>query len=181
MLNFLGDALGAIVSGGATGLIGAGLTMFKEIKAQKMAFAHDERMTELEHQGMQLEAELKMSIVKAESEAAIQIQESKAFADSYKHDTRAYATGKLGKFGQTLMVIVDFCRGMIRPSMTIYMTVLTTWLYIDVMDMAGGLDGVITKDQAMSMMMQIILVILYITTTVILWWFGTRSARHASK
>ena len=97
------------------------------------------------------------------------------FTASKKNDEASYSKGQELSAGQKwLMVIVDFMRGMIRPSMTIYMTVLTTILYVQVMNLVGGLEGVIDKDMAMQLVQQVVLVILYITTTVILWWFGTR-------
>jgi len=171
MFDFIGDALGAIASGGITGLLGAGINIFGEIKKQKMIFEHDENMEELKQDGMRLQ----MDIITEQTKAAINVSEMAAFTESQKNDEASYSKGQELSAGQKwLMVIVDFMRGMIRPSMTIYMTVLTTILYVQVMNLVGGLEGVIDKDMAMQLVQQVVLVILYITTTVILWWFGTR-------
>jgi len=174
MLDFIGNAFGAIASGGLTGLIGAGLSLFGELKKQKLANEHEARMAEIEQQGMKLEAELNMRVVETEAEAAVNIEESKAFAASYGNDRRTYATGRLGAFGQALMVIVDFIRGLVRPSVTIYMAVIVTLMYSQILELVGGLDGALDKATAVELLNQIILVILYVAATVILWWFGVR-------
>jgi len=171
MFDFLGDAIGAIASGGITGLLGAGINIFGEIKKQKLVFSHEEQMESLRQDSMRLQQDLN----KAEAEAAMNVSEMKAFTESQKNDKAAYTDpSKMGAVGRFFMGFVDFMRGMIRPSMTIYMTVLTTLMYMEVMDLIGGLDGVLTKEVALQLANQIILVILYITTTVVLWWFGTR-------
>lgn len=175
MLGFLGDALGAIVSGGTTGLLGAGISLVGELKKQKMIFDHDERMEDLKQKGMQLEASLKMDIAKTEGAVKIDLSEMQSFSQSQINDKASYSDPtKMGAIGRFFMGMVDFFRGMIRPSITIYMAVLTTLIYKELMDMVGGLEGVIDKDMALSLVQQVILVVLYITSTVILWWFGTR-------
>lgn len=171
MLDFIGNALGAIASGGITGILGAGVSLFGEWKKQQMANMHKERMEELRQDAM----ELQMAMVREQGKIAVDVAEMGAFTASQKNDAASYSVGQELSSGQKwLMVFVDFMRGMIRPTMTIYMTVLTTVLYVQVMGLVGGLEGVITKTDALNLASQIILVILYITTTVILWWFGTR-------
>lgn len=171
MLDFLGNALGAIASGGITGLIGSGISIFGEIKKQKMIFEHEEKMEELKQDAMRVQ----MEVITKQTEASINISEMEAFSQSQKNDEATYSKGQELTGGQKwLMVVVDFFRGMIRPSMTIYMTVLTTLIYIEVMNLVEGLEGVLDKTLAVQLSQQIILVILYITSTVILWWFGTR-------
>jgi len=175
MFDFLGDALGAIISGGTTGLLGAGISLFGEIKKQKLIFDHDEKMEGLKQDSMELEANLKMELAKVEGDVKINLSEMQAFTQSQSNDKATYSDpSKLGTVGKFFMIMVDFFRGMIRPSMTIYMTILTTLIYTQLMELVGGLDGVIDKDMALALVQQIILVILYITSTIILWWFGTR-------
>ena len=171
MLDMIGSALGAIASGGITGILGAGISLFGEWKKQQMVFAHEERMEELRQDAMHIQIE----IAKEQTAAAINLAEMAAFTESQKNDEATYTKGQeLSGMQKWLMVIVDFLRGMIRPSMTIYMTVLTTILYMEVMELMGGLEGLLDKDLVLQLANQIILVILYITSTVILWWFGTR-------
>ena len=171
MFDFLGDALGAIVSGGATGLLGSGISLFGEIKKQKMIFEHEEKMEKHRHDGIRLQ----MEAVKEKAISDINIAEMKAFSKSQENDKATYSGGQILSDGQKwLMVIVDFFRGIIRPGMTIYMTVLTTLIYFEVMTLIEGLGGVIDKDMALGLANQIVLVVLYLTSTTILWWFGTR-------
>jgi len=171
MLDFLGDALGAIMSGGLTGIIGSGISIFGKIKMQKLTNNHEVAMGKLKQDDMRLQ----MEIITEQTKAAINVSEMQAFTESQRNDSASYSKGQELSGGQKwLMVVVDFLRGMIRPSMTIYMTVLTTMIYVKLMDMLGGLEDVIDTATALGMVNQVILVILYITTTTILWWFGTR-------
>lgn len=175
MLEFLGNALGAIVSGGTTGLLGAGISLYGEIKKQQMVFEHEEKMEGLKQDSMKLEASLKMELAKTEGAVKVQLKEMEAFTQSQKNDKASYSEGQELSRGQKwLMVVVDFLRGMIRPSTTIYMAILTTLIYAEVMDKVGGLENLLNQDAALDLARQVILVILYITSTVILWWFGTR-------
>lgn len=171
MMDWIGNALGAIASGGITGLIGAGISVYGEIAKQKLIYKHEEAMEGLKQDGMRLQ----MEIITKQADASISVSEMEAFAESQKNDAASYSKGQeLTKYQKWLMVVVDFFRGLIRPVMTVYMTVLTTLIYMRVMELVGGLEGLIDKDAALQLANQIILVILYITTTVILWWFGTR-------
>jgi hypothetical protein len=175
MLDWIGDALGAIVSGGATGLLGAGISLFGEIKKQKMVFDHEENMSRLNREAMQAEAEMKIKVATTEGAVKVELGEMEAFKESIKNDFASYTKGQdLTSAQKWLMVIVDFLRGMIRPSMTLYMALLTTLIYVEVMNKVGGLESLLNQDAALALANQIILVILYITSTVILWWFGTR-------
>lgn len=171
MMDWIGNAIGAIASGGITGLVGSGISIYGKIKEQKMIFQHEEVMEGLKQDGMRLQ----MEIITKQADATINISEMEAFTASQKNDAASYSKGQeLTKYQKWLMVVVDFFRGLIRPVMTIYMTILTTLIYVKVMELVGGLEGLIDKDAALQLANQIILVILYITTTVILWWFGTR-------
>jgi len=174
MLEFFGDAIGAIVGGGATGLLGSAISVWGEFKKNQLLFDHQQKMKDLDTKAMRMEAELELKKVETEGEISMAIEETRAMANSYEHDKATYYKGELGKFGRALMVFVDFFRGMIRPSMTTYLVVLTTMIFWEVQDLVNGLEGGITNTQAMALLQQIIMVILYITATVVLWWFGTR-------
>lgn len=186
-LEFLTDALGSIISGGITGIAGTALTMYGELKKQQELHRHDEVMSANELAVAQAEADRAIKISAQEADAQIQVQDSKTLAESYQADSRSYSTGLIvkmyegGGFSKFLagvlslaLGVVDIFRGLIRPSMTTYMTGLTTVIYIDILHLTQGIDGAVTKDSAIALLQQIILVILYLTSTCVLWWFGTR-------
>lgn len=168
------DILGTIMSGGVTGIIGTVATSYFELKKidktqefelKKMDFELRQNAQDMEL--MKLEIDGKIQVSKVEADAAIQVADAAAFAKSYDADKATYATGAKAR-NSMLFIIVDFIRGLIRPAMTIYITIVVTMIYMD-------LQGV-AKDpaQAMTLMNSAVLGILYVWTTITLWWFGTR-------
>lgn len=174
MLEFFGEAMGAILSGGATGLLGSVLSIWGEHQKQKEMFRHTEKMAEITAANMRLEAELHLKQIQVEGAVKIDEIESRAFSESFAMDKATYYTGPLGAVARGFMVLVDVIRGLIRPLMTIYLMALTTLIYIEVRAILGGIEGGMSGEGAAMLLSQIIMVILYLTSTVVLWWFGTR-------
>jgi len=174
MFEFFGDAIGAILSGGATGLIGSVVSVWGEYKKNQQLFEHKEHMAKLDQESMRLEADLELKKITTEGEVQIGISEAQTLSASFEHDKAAYYTGQLGKLGRAAMVFIDFMRGLIRPAMTIYLVILTTLIYWEIDTLVNKMDGVMSVNLAAQLLQQIIMVILYLTTTVVLWWFGTR-------
>lgn len=169
----LGDAIGAIMSGGLTGLVGSAITAFSEIKKQKMLLAHEEKMEELSIQAMKLEAEANLKIVEVETEGKISEADAKALVESYKSDRETYSKNvSKGKISGFLLVLVDVLRGLIRPVITFYFTVLISILFFRFYNLYGRLNDLSKSAEILD---NIVLVILYVGTTCILWWFGTRN------
>ena len=175
MLDIIGSIFGAIAGGGITGLLGSAFTAYTEYKKQKLAFEHDERMVKLEQETMKMEWEGRVKVSQTEYEGKKDVAEVEAFGESFKADRATYLQGTpQNLFSIILFTIVDFCRGMMRPSMTAYLCIVVTWLAYKVYNLVGGAGG-LDQTQAYALFQQMIFVILYITTTVILWWFGTRN------
>jgi hypothetical protein len=174
MLDWLGNALGAIVSGGATGLLGALVTTWGELAKVKEINRHEETMRRQDHEIAKTEAEGKLAIAKTEGEAAIGVAEAQTLSASYQHDRATYATGELTPRQRWLMVLVDFARGMIRPGETLYFTGLLTYLTFVAVSLLARLSPEQLEATAADLVSQVFLVVLYLTTTVILWWFGAR-------
>ena len=178
MLNILGNIFGALGGGAITGLIGTGLTAFIEYKKQKLLLEHEERKMKIEQETMKLEWEGKVTIADREAAAQENVAESEAFGKSFEADRARYLTqipqGKLGVFTVIAFTIVDFVRGMTRPSLTAYLCGLTTWIAYEVFILTGGFES-LSQTQAFTLLSQIIYVILYLTTTAVLWWLGTRN------
>lgn len=167
------STVGAIASGGLTGLIGTTITAFSEYKTKLSAHAHEEKMTELNMQMAKLEAETKLSIAQTESDATKDVAETQAFANSHTADIARYALGDRAS-NSLGFIAVDVIRGLVRPTLTIYVMAIVTLIYWQLMQLVGGLTAIPTHD-ALAMVKTVIDGLLYIATTIVLWWFGTRS------
>ena len=173
-MDIFSSAISTIVSGGATGILGAGISMFAKYKLQKLNFHHEEKKMELETQQMRMEQETRMAISDRESSAKESESADKLMSESYEHDKAKYATGDKAK-NSKWFIFLDFFRGSVRPTVTYYLVGLTTALTYKIFALLDGMEKAYSSEQLIALVQQSILVILYITSTVVLWWFGTRS------
>lgn len=173
MLDGIFSAVSAIAGGGITGLIGAGITSFTEYKTKMASFAHEQKMTDLNMQMSKLDAESRFQIAQSETDAAKDVAATEAFVKSHTADVARYATGDSAA-NSTSFIVVDVIRGLVRPTLTIYVMVVVTLIYWQLMQLVGGLTAIPTHD-ALTMVKGVIDGLMYIATTVVLWWFGTRT------
>jgi len=172
------DLIGGVLSGGATGLIGLGVNAFMSFKKEKEENRHKESMVTLNTEAMKAEATLEIEKVEIEGNIQQNIQASKdaaaGLAASYEHDSAAYYKGKQGKVAHFFFGVVDFCRGMIRPSLTVYLVVLTSLMYWAMVDLVDGMGTGINDAKAVEIILMIVAMVLYLTSTCVTWWFGGR-------
>lgn len=185
MLESLFDVFGAVLSGGATGLIGAGVSKYLELKKLRESHRHEEEKRRIDLETAKIESEGKLSVAKTEAEAAIAVANAQASASkvasdvsammaSFEHDRATY-TVKPGRTVRFLLGLVDFMRGATRPLETWFFTGLATYLTIVAVDIIGKMHDVDVVDQlAVDIVKQVFHSVLFVTTTCILWWFGTR-------
>jgi hypothetical protein len=194
--------IGAVFSGGATGLIGIAIQRFAEFKKQQLEL----EVVKLNHQNAlaladketdraRLRAEADEAIAdrgatarerEAEEDArARQIEaDSRSLLASYEHDRASYiekgamlGKGKSAAFLRVSMGIVDFARGMLRPGLTIHLTVIVTMMFITmvgILEKSGGLK----VDDVKPILTLIVQTITYCWTTCVIWWFGTRQTQQ---
>jgi hypothetical protein len=133
---------------------------------------------------MAQEAAAKIEVTTLEGANANALQELKnegeiakvdatAFVKSYDLEPKLYNSGKLTNNQQWVMVLLDALRGSVRPLLTIYLCVLTTYIYFQAKGLLSQED--LNVDQAMKLTEYVVHSILYLTTTIVLWWFGTRN------
>lgn len=177
-MDFLGDIFSNILSGGATGLLGTIATAWVSLKKAKENNRHAESMAELQHKQALAEAEADLKTAQTEGEIQQSLANTKAAAEglakSYEHDQRRYATGKLGWFARGWMVAVDVARGFMRPGLTLYLVILTSLMYWQMLDILGGFEQSVGAGEIMSLVQHITVTVLYLTTTCVAWWFGGR-------
>jgi hypothetical protein len=98
---------------------------------------------------------------------------SKAFAKSFTADVAQYATGRKAA-NSAWFIAVDVIRGLVRPTLTVYVMIVVTLIYWQLMQLVGGLKAIPTHD-ALLMLKGVIDGLMYTATTIVLWWFGTRT------
>ena len=175
--GFIGDAITAIVSGGATGLLGAGITAFTEFKKQQLIFKHEEvkfdhdkDMKKLNMEADSQKAEYHLKGVELETNAQIAVGDQEIFKEGIKNDKATYSSGT----DSILLRVVDFVRGLVRPVLTGWFSYLAYRIYSDIEDKISSVTLTDTE-QLVGLHQQITLMLLYVTTSVVLWWFGTRA------
>lgn len=165
MFEFLGDALTAILTGGATGLLGTALTFATDFFQRRQRHAQEVELRRLDMELAKVESAGFERVAEIEAEGESERASWAAFEQSYREAARRWSTPTDG----LLMKFVDFCRGMTRPGLTWTFVALTGGIYFTV----GAGD--------MSMRLQIVNTVLYLTTTTVLWWFGARQIAKAPK
>ena len=186
MLELIGTALGGILSGGATGLLGVVLQRFADFKNKQLDLQHQERqythelsMRDKDAAIMAQEWAARTRVAEVEAGAQVDVADAEAFAASYRLEPAAYSgNAKPTKAQAWVLVILDAMRGSVRPLLTVYLCVITTMMYRDARALLGSAH---TADQAFELTKLIVWTVLYLTTTCVLWWFGTRNKQAAPK
>jgi len=170
--------LGSLVSGGLTGILGTALTgilsYFKRKEENKLTIA----LKKEERETMKLKSDLdlkKISLLSETKLAGIQEQQAAAIKkESYANDKATYASSRARD--SKWLVFVDFLRGIIRPTLTIYLIILTTFVYMEASDIVSAIGYErFEAAKAIAIVEEITATILYLTTTCVSWYFGNRS------
>lgn len=179
------DIVLSVVSGGATGLLGAGMQMFaswakgkQDIELQKLKNENNLAALKLQAETIDKEWAHRVEVAKVEEQGRSTQTANEAFAASFSLEPKSYSEKIKPTKGQAwVLVLLDGLRGIVRPGLTVYLCVLTTLIYFQSRDLLKqeNLDAV----QALDITQQVIHTILYLCTTVVLWWFGTRNTQQA--
>lgn len=155
-------SLVSLFGGGLTGLIGAGINKYFDYKSKKLDIQLEQ--SKFEHQ--QVLAQMQYT-------AVVEVEDSKAFKEAQTNEPKKYYEGTEYTPTQRWFALgLDFVRGLVRPVLTIYLCVLTTFIYIKAARLLNG--DVILPGMALDLTTQIIQTILYLTTTAVCFWFGSR-------
>ena len=181
------DGLLAIVSGGATGLLGVvAQRLFDHWKLKqendklRLIHEHERGMKKLDAEIMKEEYAQRTKLAQVEGETARDVADSQAFAASFATEPKRYSEGvKVGKWGSFLLVLADVVRAIVRPGLTLYLAWISTELYRaseKIMQEAGAHISTLA-----ALHQQIVLTLLYLFVTCVTWWFGTRNKNAAPK
>jgi len=199
------ELISSIFGGGIVGLIGslaqkyfAYQTAKLELQKQKNNHEHEREMMSQERMFMEAEAKARIQIIEEETRGAIQAakyelagEELDAQKASYAHDSATYSKDT----DSTLMRIVDFFRGLIRPLLTLYLCAVSTYItyksyvmYNQTMTLIKDNLSRFTGDGALVMakanfelLEMIITALLFLASTAVTWWFGSRDKFIAFK
>lgn len=177
----LGTILASVLSGGATGLLGMAfqrlfdwLHVRETIKLQQLNHAHELSMRDKDREILTAEWAGRLRVADREATGKENVAADEAFGKSlFKEPERYSFAPKMTKNQQWVMVFLDFCRGIIRPFLTMYLCALTSYVWWQVYNLLSVED--LTNEQVLEIWKLVVGTILYLTTTCILWWFGVRN------
>lgn len=177
MLEAITGFLGSALSGGITGVLGAGIIALFSWLNKKQDYAQQIALREMDLKQVQLEADNAVRLEKERRETEEIRADSLAFSDSQRYWNselpEAYAS-KMPKWVVALLGLAEFAKGAIRPVLTVYLLGACTWVTFVAFNATGG--GVI-RHNAFTLAMQCVDTINYLTVTAITWWFGSRGIK----
>lgn len=183
MGEVLGQGLLAILSGGATGLLGIVFQRVfdhwkqkQELDKIKVQHAHELAMKRADAEIMKEEYAQRVKLAQVEGETAREVADSQAFAASFATEPKRYSEGvKVGKIGAFLLVCADVLRAIVRPGLTIYLAWISTAIYLQSVRTLTLVNATTNQTMLVKLHEQIVLTLLYLFVTCVLWWFGTRN------
>jgi hypothetical protein len=182
----MGDIFGgvmAILSGGATGLLGVVFQRLfdhwklkQELDQLRERNAHEVNMRKVDADIMAQEWAARTKVAEVEATGKEAVADAQAFAASFQLEPQRYSEGvKPGKIGKFLLVAVDVLRGIVRPGLTVYLAWIATELYNDSHMIVEKVAPLMQASLLQDVYKQIVFTLLYLFTTCVLWWFGTRN------
>lgn len=172
----------AIISGGATGLLGVvAQRLFDHWKTKqendklRLMHEHEEKMRAIDVQVMREEWAQRVKVAEVEGASREAVADSQAFAASFNEPQRYSEGVKVGKWGAIMLVMADFCRAIVRPGLTVYLAWIATEIYYQSDKILQLLNITVHQQVLTELHKQIVLTLLYLFVTCVCWWFGTRN------
>lgn len=155
------DALMAILTGGATGLLGTALGFAAEYLTARQTHAHEVELRRFDMELARVEAASAERAAVAAAETAESAAAWSALEASYRE-----SGARLGSADSPWLTFVDVVRGLLRPLLTLGSLALVAAMYFTL----GSTDI-----EILDIRPRIVDTALYVATTCVLWWFGARS------
>lgn len=183
------DGLLAVVSGGATGLLGViAQRLFdhwklkQEIDKLRVQHEHEQSMRRIDAEIMAQEWAARTKVAEVEAAGKEAVADAQAFASSFGLEPKLYSEKvKPGKWGGFLLILADVVRAVIRPGLTVYLAWVAHLLYEQNRALIAVIDPSTDTMTMFGLHKQIVLTLLYLFTTCVLWWFGTRNKASQPK
>lgn len=183
LLDTIGSIAGNVLSGGVTGVLGVAVQRVADYKNKqldlelnKQKLDNDLAMKEADYRIMTQEWAARSKIAETEAVQKTEASADQAFSASFNEPQRYSASATALTPGQAwLLVLLDFIRGIVRPGLTLYLSLVATLLYWQTRQLVPTVD----PHEATQLMATIVDSLLYLTTTCVTWWFGTRNKGKA--
>lgn len=156
----MGELL-AILTGGATGLLGMVVRAGIDWVQARQKHAQEIELRGLDIQLAQIEGQAAATVATIERESERDSQEWQALRASFRAAATRWSSGD-----SKWLVLVDVVRGLMRPALTLAFVALTSVIYF------------VSSDSALEA--RVVETVLYQTSACTLWWFGSRPQRRAA-
>lgn len=176
-----------LVGSALTGLVGNAISTVFQFFQQKARNKHEIALKRLDIDAMIQEAKMNIQITEAKVAGDIQLAEMASFNESVKQNAiQALSAGTLDKlfsrgwtapFGVLIAMLfgfIDFLKGLIRPGVTLYMTVAVTMMYLKAYEILKANEMLYDIGTSQALFAQITDAVVYVFVTCVLWWFGDR-------
>ena len=149
-------------------------------------------MVELETAAMVTEAKANIAITRAQIEGDIELADAGAYIEAQKAGQKnlfgiSWVDKLLAIEGKwkwiTLPVavtvaflfgIVDFVRGAMRPALTGYLVLLSTWITFKSYELLQLTKSAFTQTEALNIFQDATSIVIYLTVSAVTFWFGDR-------
>ena len=163
-----------------------------EIERDKLNNEHKIAMVKAETDAMVEEAKANIAITHAQVEGAVELADANISLQAQKEgnknlfgqkwiDTLMNVEGKwkmitlpIASFIAVLFGFVDFLKGLIRPSLTIYLVGLSTWITYKAWEIMNIHGSAISNLEAVEIWKESTSIMIYLTVSAVTFWFGDR-------
>lgn len=149
-------------SGGILGIAGAYLTKREERQIAQLKFTHEEKM-----------GELRLKEVAGEREHALALKDKEIQLVEKEGEIKGWASTLVDESSKSTLGMM--VKAAIRPTITLYLLAVTSYLTINIWTIVNGLEG-LPEDEVLDIFRNIIAQILFLTNTCVTWWFGARAS-----
>tara|TARA_R110000851_G_scaffold323223_1_gene489712 strand:- start:1708 stop:2199 length:492 start_codon:yes stop_codon:yes gene_type:complete len=156
MITAIVGLLGSPILGSAIGFLGSWLKDREARKQQELSFKHQQTMAEITAKNTREELSLKGDIAET-------VSVGEAFESAQK-----YGNQKSGS------PILDGIRSLIRPVITVYLLVITSYFGYSIHQLLGGFD-ILSPTELLALYKEIIVSMLALTNMSVAFWFGSRA------
>ena len=160
MFEMIAEAGLAILTGGATGLLGTAITGVMAFFQERQRHAQEMDLRRLDIDLARTEAAAAENVAAIEAEREGDRTDAAILTASYEEAARRWSRSGDG----WLMQLVDAVRGLTRPALTWALVALVAAIYF----LLGA------SDEVDAIRARIIDTVLYLATAAVLWWFGAR-------
>lgn len=154
------DAFLAILTGGATGLLGTAVSFFTDWLGARQRHEQEVALRRLDMELARIEASGAERAAAIAAEAERESAAWSALEASHESAVRRWSRGQ-----HAALIWVDVVRGLMRPALTLGALALVGGVYF-----ALGSSDI----ELLDIRPRIVDTLLYVSTTCILWWFGAR-------